>query len=345
MWDLEDLARRFARFAATETKGTSPLYEALAARIAEDRDLLKLCCAVRPNQLPANMLFGAVHCLLQQGADHPLRAFYPSLAASPRPPAEAFPAFRDFCRTQADAIGAILRRRGVNTNEVARCAVLLPGFHRIAGHGGEPLHLVEIGCSAGLNLRWDAYAYDYGGGRCYGDAASPLVIGCELRGSRRPALPDQLPVIGRRIGVDLAPLDPEDADDAAWLRALIWPEHKARAKRLGAAIALSHARPVDLRTGDGVAQLSGIVRGLPKGGTVCVFHSFAVIQFAKEQRAAFEAGLTEFGLVRPVYRLGLEWDPAAEEPRLRLYQYANGQAETELLARCDAHGAWMEWLA
>ena len=96
-WDLDDLGRRFARFSTTEIKGSSPLYAALAARIAEDRDLLRLCRDVRPGQLPANMLFGAVHYLLQGGADHPLRAFYPSLATLPRPPVEAFPAFRDFC--------------------------------------------------------------------------------------------------------------------------------------------------------------------------------------------------------------------------------------------------------
>lgn len=343
--DIDDLARRFARFAATETKGTSPLYEALAARIAGDRDLLRLCRDVRPGQLPANMLFGAVHYLLQSGADHPLRTFYPSLVASPRPPADAFPHFRDFCLAQADAIGAVLRRRGVNTNEVARCAVLLPGFHRIAERGGEPLHLVEIGCSAGLNLRWDSYAYDYDDGRRYGDPASPVVIACALRGSRRPPLPDRLPAIGRRVGIDLAPLDPDAAADAAWLRALIWPEHKARAERLDAAIALSHARPVDLRTGDGVALLPEIVRALPANGTVCVFHSFAVVQFAQEQRAAFEAALSGLSRHRPIFRLGLEWDSAAEEPRLHLHRYADGQAHVELLARCDAHGAWVERLA
>lgn len=344
-WDLDDLARRFAQFAATETKGTSPLYEALAARIAGDRDLLRLCRDVRPGQLPANMLFGAVHYLLQAGADHPLRAFYPSLVTSPLPPAGAFPAFRDFCLARADAIRAILHRRGVNTNEVARCAVLLPGFHRIAGQGGEPLHLVEIGCSAGLNLRWNAYAYDYGDGRRRGDSASPLIIGCELRGPRRPPLPDRLPAIGRRIGVDLAPLDPDAAADAAWLRALIWPEHKARAERLQAAIALSHARPVELRTGDGVALLPEIVRALPADGTVCVFHSFAVVQFAQDQRAAFEAALSDLGRRRLIFRLGLEWDPAAEEPRLYLHRYADEQVDVELLARCDAHGTWAEWLA
>ena len=238
-----------------------------------------------------------------------------------------------------------MRRRGVNTNEVARCAVLLPGFHRIAERGGEPLHLVEIGCSAGLNLRWDSYAFDCGDGRHHGDAASPVVIGCALRGSGRPPLPDRLPAIGRRIGIDLAPLDPDNADDAAWLRALIWPEHAARAKRLDAAIAWSRTRPVELRAGDGVALLPDIVRALPAHGTVCVFHSFVVIQFSADRRAAFEAVLTELGRRRPVFRLALEWDPAAEEPRLNLYRYADGRVHVELLARCDAHGTWVEWLA
>ena len=70
------------------------------------------------------------------------------------------PAFAEFCETHAAAIAAIIEARVVSTNEVRRCALLLPAFARAAARLGEPLHLVEVGTSAGLKLLWDHYAYD-----------------------------------------------------------------------------------------------------------------------------------------------------------------------------------------
>ena len=45
----------------------------------------------------------------------------------------------------------------VQTNDVERCRALLPGFLEVARHTGLSLQLLEIGASAGLNLRWDHF--------------------------------------------------------------------------------------------------------------------------------------------------------------------------------------------
>ena len=47
-------------------------------------------------------------------------------------------------------------------------------------------------------------------------------------------MPATLPEVASRIGSDPEPLDSADPQDAAWLRALIWPEQTERAQRLGA---------------------------------------------------------------------------------------------------------------
>ena len=47
------------------------------------------------------------------------------------------------------------------TNEIARSAMLLPGFLAIAREAGLPLDICEIGSSAGLNLLFDRFAYDF----------------------------------------------------------------------------------------------------------------------------------------------------------------------------------------
>ena len=51
---------------------------------------------------------------------------------------------------------------GVQTNEVGRSAVLVGGYAVVAERTALPLRVLELGASAGLNLRWDAYAYDTG---------------------------------------------------------------------------------------------------------------------------------------------------------------------------------------
>ena len=46
-----------------------------------------------------------------------------------------------------------------------------------------PLALIEVGASAGLNLLFDRYGYDYGAGRSAGDPSAPVRFTCALRGA------------------------------------------------------------------------------------------------------------------------------------------------------------------
>lgn len=50
-----------------------------------------------------------------------------------------------------------MRTRRTQTNEVARCALLLPVLTRLPA----PLALIEVGAAAGLGLRLDRWAYRY----------------------------------------------------------------------------------------------------------------------------------------------------------------------------------------
>ena len=67
------------------------------------------------------------------------------------------------------------------TNEIARSAMLLPGFLTVAHETGLPLELVEIGASAGLNLLFDRFHYRYGDAE-WGQNASPARLVPEDRG-------------------------------------------------------------------------------------------------------------------------------------------------------------------
>src|SRR5204863_254585 len=93
------------------------------------------------------------------------------LFAEPVLRALTWPAFRDTLEQQRDTLRGLVHRP-CQTNEVGRAAALFGGFLLVARETGLPLRLLEIGASAGLNLRWDHYRYEQGDAG-WGDRASP----------------------------------------------------------------------------------------------------------------------------------------------------------------------------
>ena len=341
---IDVCAQRLRRFAEQNCRDESPLYEHLCSRTADDPELLRIVCAAPDGQPAPNLFLAAVHFLLLAGSRHELGGFYGSCVAAPRPYRDAFPAFRDFCLQYQDAIRELISRRRVQTNEVRRCAYLLPAFAYVAAlEHPRPLALIEVGTSAGLNLIWDRYAYDYGTGGLLGRSTSPVRITTELRGHRRPLLPRDLPVVVQRVGVDLHVPDLSDPAEVLWLRALIWPDQPARRELLNAAIEELRADPPDLIAGDALDLLPSLLRAAPGDATVCVFHCHTLNQFSESQREQFSGLLAEASRQRPVVELSAEWlrTPA---PELRLIGYEAGRSRSQHLANVDHHGCWIEWL-
>ena len=102
-------------------------------------------------------------------------------------------ALRDCVSTRGAEIAAVMATRCMQTNEVGRCAALLPAFPE------GPLVPLEVGASARLYLLPDKYYYDYGDAQV-GDASSPVRLRCRTLGS--PPLPDRLPDVVWRGGLD-----------------------------------------------------------------------------------------------------------------------------------------------
>lgn len=341
--ELDRLAGRFVRFAEQEACASSPLYERLSRGVAGDPWMLALAAHALPGQPEPNLLFAAVQYLLLAGVDSPLAAYYPSLTAAPTRAGDPYPAFKQFCREREAELAGLLSTRRVQTNEVGRAACLLPAFGlvaRLAGH--RPLALVEIGASAGLLLLWDRYGYEYGDGSLYGDTTSPVRAVCAMRGDEPPPLPAPLPLAGSRVGLDLDPINVREEDQALWLRALVWPEHTGRAELLGRAVTLAQSDPPPLLAGDALRLLPNVLATTPADMALCVFHCFTLNQWAREDRAALSALLAEQSRRRDLYRVSLEFHGGAY-PELRLSVYARGVASETTLARCHAHGAWIEW--
>jgi hypothetical protein len=343
------LSAVFREFAERECRGYSPLYEHLSLAVADDPALLDLAAATRPGQPVPNVVLGAVHYLLLRGTSHPLAAYFPDLVA-PHPPADDDPAsaFRDFCATHRDELRALLAERLVQTNEVRRCACLLPAFalaERAAE--GRPLALIEVGASAGLNLLWDRYAFDYGPLGQVGDPASPVCITCEARGPMPPPLPRAMPQIASRTGIDLHPVDVLDPGSVLWLRALIWPEHLHRAALLQSAVAVARQSPPRILAGDALELLPAVLQDAPAGALVCLYHSFTTNQFTPAGRHRLRELLAEVGARRDLCHISIEYHRGRPRPTLDYAHYRPGVPvdHEPVLAVCQPHGAWIEWLA
>jgi hypothetical protein len=333
------LTSRFERFASDCAALDSPFYERLSMLVANHSGLLDLAACAPREPIP-NLFFGAVHYLLLDGAQHDLREYYPSIAKQPREDANLLATLACFCSRFRLELERLVKSRLVQTNEVNRCAVLAPAF-AIAYEEGrrQPMTVVEIGASAGLNLLWDRYRIAYSDGSVLGDSESKIRIACDNRGV--PIAPGlaRRPHIAGRVGVDLNPVDLHDEDARLWLRALVWPDHRERAARLEAAIELAVQSTLKLIRGDALKVIPRLLADVPRETTLCVYHSSVLYQFSHEERELFASLLADSSTDRPIWQVSAE-----NEEGLWLHNYRGGRmASKQFLGDFDAHGRWLCW--
>lgn len=330
----------------SQTLRRSPLYAHLYACLEQDPDLLELLALIDRDQPLPVLFFTVVNDLLLRDRHDPLAAFYPYLTSSPRPAAEAYPAFRHFCLARQDELRARLPGVRLQTNEVTRCANLVPAFDLVFRRGGrKPLSLIELGSSAGLNLNWMHYGYHYGPRRI-GNLDSPVQIVCDLTGDLLPLLPEALPPVANCLGIELCPLDLAREEDVRWLRACIWPEELGRYFLLDAALAVAQQHPPRILEGNVGDLLPDVLTALPLDQTICLWHSFALNQGTARVREQVEDTLVVASRRQTIYRLSLEAEPDQQGrlPRLELFTYRGGAvANQQWLANCALHGEQMEW--
>jgi len=343
---VETLSKQFKYFSEKVYPGSSPLYQGLSARIAEDPEILSLASESRKGEIVPNLFFGAVHFLLLQGTEHPLSAFFPSVSCSSSGGGgDPYPYFRSFCLENKNRIRYLASSKRVQTNEVQRCACLLPAFELVARESrGGPLSLIDIGASAGLNLLWDRYGYDYGTGRKYGNVNSPVQISCTVRGDPKPPIPEIFPSVESRLGIDLNPIEVRDTEEMLWLKSLVWPEHTKRAELLQRAIQLARQDPPRVISGDVLDVLPGVLSELPRHSTICVYHSHTVYQFPQELRDRLLSQITELSRKRDLFEVSFEWWRGKDQPSLELSRVRDGKRREELLAYCSPHGEWLQWV-
>ena len=345
---LDQLADLWRWFGEELFAGSCPIYAEIARSVAEDRDLLALQFSALPHAHFPPMLLAGAHYLLLDGVEHPLADVYSGRSAAP-----ASPLFRDLCLGRPEDLLEVLNGRTVQTNEVGRSALLGPALTWAAGE--EPIQLVDVGCSAGLNLLCDRFRLEYGPFGATGPRDSSVQIDCTVSAGVPPIAP-QLPLIAGRIGIDLDPPDLADPDDTRWLLACIWPG-TGRFDRASRAFEIGRANPPTTLRGDAMDVLPGVLDDLGDGRIV-VLNSWSFSYFPVERRHEYVELLAEVGRLRPVAWLvmdipGLVDSTAhvtpptgSSEPDLLTGLIFDGapNPQVEALAFVQSHGQSMSWL-
>ena len=223
------------------------------------------------------------------------------------------------------------------TNEVGRSAVLMAGLLALARIAKQPMALLELGASAGLNLQLDLYGYCLGE-RTAGDPASALQLQPAWDG---PSPPAAEVTIVRRYGVDIQPLDPRR--DGERLLAYVWPDQTTRLARLQTALAIAAASPPTVAAGDAAEWLEKKMAEPYRGdATTVVFHSVAFQYFSAETRHRIEAAIEATAAQRPIAWLRYEKLPDDHAFSLRLKTWPGG--EDRLHAWVHPHGSHVTWI-
>jgi len=329
----------------------SPLYARLLEVVIDDAEGDGVCADVfahTPDDvepvldaLPLRFL-GAIHSLVLAGAAPELAAFYPSAGGTFDAEGENAHVPSVFLATIAahrdDVIAGL--SRPVQTNEVGRCASLLPGFLTVAADTGLPLCIFEVGSSAGLNLRWDQYRYEGGaGGSTWGDPSSPLRFDGVFE-DPRPAIGVDARVVERR-GCDRNPIDAGTAEGQMLLRSFVWPDQRDRFRALDAALSIAATFPVAVDREDAAVWVEQQLRDVREGVATVLFHSIVWQYLTPDTRGAIKAMLDEAGS-RATTDAPLAWlnmEPGAEPAKgadIRLTMWPGG--EQRLIARTGYHG-------
>ncbi|MDR7335430.1 DUF2332 domain-containing protein [Roseateles asaccharophilus] len=355
--ELRELLLRFGRDGCAQ----EPLYVALCAVAAENDRAVALLAEAPPEQRKVNLLLAALHERVLAGVAPALAAYYASAGGTRAPDAGLAAALDDCLRREWPTLLAHLRHGATQTNEVARGAAIWPALCTVAAAtGARDLALLDLGCSAGLNLGVDRlhlrYRRDDGSWHERGAAHDGQAAEVEALWLGDAALPGE-PAwrLAQRDGLDPAPIAVDDADGLRWLQACLWPHDARRRERLARAAAQLQTLPVTLtRADDCIAAIAPWLAAVPAGRQPVLLTSWVLYYFSAADVARLRAEVDRLGLPwlcgelpalsarGPLPSLpGLPADESAASATLWTLCH---RGQEQHLAWSHPHGRWVHWL-
>lgn len=372
---VNDMAGFFRHFVSEVS--ASPLYAALCLLLAEDQTALSMYAEVPGTQRRPNLLLAALHYSVLCDQSHSFAGWFKTVDGTrTADDPELQKALSSFVTERFEELKELVSKGATQTNEVGRSALVLPALATLGAEQAKPVAIVEIGTSAGLNLRPDAYALAYknpdGTTTTVGPQAATVRIATDSSQSPEPLPFAAIEAIrlGSRIGVDLNPLDPTDEFQARWLCALIWPDDTVRFLRLRAALKFAAENPIPVVQGDAVETIRAHIASVPTEEYPVVLTTWVLTYLTEPQRQAFSQELDRAAQTRdfawiamehPAYANGLPWPDAVTstwgsqslDPVLQtivksgtplvIHRYKGGVRASQWIASVHAHGQWINW--
>ena len=178
----------------------------------------------------------------------------------------------------------------------------------------------------------------------------------------------ELPLIRDRMGIDVNPIDLDDAAERSWLEACAPPERQAQLRSASAAELVRDEHPTIVR-GDPLDVLADVLGSLSDTEVISVIDSYTAVFFTEHERRRFREILASFSEERIVAWISLDplvplgtratrtvhgtFAPGVlvDENRrggvfgvLLLTVFKGSQPSTRLLAAAHPSGTRMTWL-
>lgn len=280
-------------------------------------------------------VMGGLHALVLSGQDKALAAAYPPVAKG-----DLKAALEQTLTQHGDFLGQWIKT-APQTNETARQSPLVATACLLSNHFNMPLNLLELGASAGLNLRWDRVGVATSAGT-FGNPDPALILTPDWQGTLPPQSNFQ---IASAKGVDINPLDPTNPDHALRLLAFLWPDQPDRLSRVRKAIDLATAQPITVAKGDAIDWLEQQLPDRAAQGVTLIYHTVAWQYFPTAQqskgRALIEACGAKASAKASLAWLSMEADNLSPGAGLTLRLWP-GDIHVPL-GRADFHGRWVRW--
>lgn len=330
----------------------SPFYAHLLRRLADDAaqgGITALVLAGQSGDLKeqalALRLLGGVHRLVLSGNAPGLAAHYQSVGGDGDTDAAAT-RFLEVLTEQQEAVHDALQR-APQTNEVGRAAALVGVLCHLVNQRSLPIRLLEIGASAGLNLRCDRFEVRTEDGRPFGPTGSRALLERAWRG-QLPPMTQNLEIIERR-GCDLHPVDPTSAAGVLTLTSYMWPDQSERLRRLRGALEVAADVPA---TVEAAAAAEFLDRAeLRPGSWLVVWHSIMWQYLHATEQAAVLRRLDDMGEAAsaesPLAHVSFE--PRSTEGGLefrvtvRTWPDVGLGPDERVLGRAAPHGIPVDW--
>ena len=172
----------YRRFGEVDAAGASPLYERVAVALSESGEALRAIEAAPARKRHPTVILAALHDLALAGRAPALAAAYAAADGD-----AAAGAAIDTLLRMTDSVVAIAVRRQPRSNETGRCTVLYPAIAEAARRvGANAVGLIDVACSAGLNLNVDRVGITYSNGQSLGDPRPTVAV--ELADEERETL-------------------------------------------------------------------------------------------------------------------------------------------------------------